>query len=128
MLVCVIVCLSIASALVTATTQSALRLRRQARVERQLRQAEWLLEAGARQAVARIAQSAVYKGEVWLLDQGALPGSRGARIAIEVAKTKPRQPHRIRITAELATDDERPLRRSDEFIVRRDERPKSNEE
>ncbi len=119
-LVCVIVCLSIATALVTATTQSALRSRQHVGVERQLRQAELLLDAAARQAVMRIGQSEDYAGEMWLLGADALPGFRGARIEIDVGTSGPDRTRRIRVTAQLPADAEWPVRCSLEVVVRLD--------
>ncbi|MGI9455343.1 MAG: hypothetical protein ACR2NU_02210 [Aeoliella sp.] len=133
-LVCVIVCLSIVIALVTATTQSALRERRQIRVERQLRQADILVEAGAGRAVTKLNQSERYTGETWSLDADSLPGFEEARILIVAPRVDGDQPRLIRITAELSVvtqlpaELQRPVRRSFEFVFHRSAFPATPKE
>lgn len=61
----VLACLVVTSALVVTTVQSALRGRLEARNARQLRQTELLCEAGVMRSVQRLGQSADYTGETW---------------------------------------------------------------
>jgi len=65
LLVCVLVCLLVASALVASTTHSALMSRRDVRVQHQLRQTELLLDAGVLRATRRLQASQDYQGELW---------------------------------------------------------------
>ena len=61
----VLACLLIGTVLISLSLQSALRGRREARLERQLAQTEWLCEGGAIRAVAALQKSADYQGETW---------------------------------------------------------------
>lgn len=65
LLICVLVCLLVASAMVTATTLSALQSRRNVRLQHQMRQTELLLDAGILRAVSQLQRSDVYEGETW---------------------------------------------------------------
>lgn len=65
LVVCVLVCLLVASSMVVATTQSALRRRRECRIQQQLRQTELLLDAGIRRSIAQMNASNEYEGEEW---------------------------------------------------------------
>jgi hypothetical protein len=64
-LVCVIACLAVTSALVGLAVQSSLRGRREARLQLQLRQTELLCEAGVLRATTRLKESENYAGERW---------------------------------------------------------------
>jgi hypothetical protein len=64
-LLCTLVCLSVATVLVVMTTHQSLQTRRQGRIERQLRQTEFLLDAGVRRARAALAADYQYAGEIW---------------------------------------------------------------
>ena len=65
LLICVLVCLLVASAMVTATTRSALQARRNVRLQRQMRQTELLLDAGVLRAARQLQLSGEYEGETW---------------------------------------------------------------
>ena len=65
LLICVLVCMLVASAMVTATTRSALQARRDIRLQHQMRQTELLLDAGILRAASQIQQSNQYEGETW---------------------------------------------------------------
>lgn len=64
-LICVLACLIVVTALIGSTTQAALRARNAARVQKQLRQTELLLEAGVLRAAQQLKRSADYDGEEW---------------------------------------------------------------
>lgn len=66
LVVCVMVCLLVASTMVATTTQSALRSRRDVRLRQQLRQTELLLDAGVHRASRQLKIDADYRGEEWL--------------------------------------------------------------
>ena len=65
LVICVLVCLLVASTMVTATTHSALRSRRSVRLEHQMRQTELLLDAGVLRAARQLHASDDYRGETW---------------------------------------------------------------
>lgn len=64
-LICVLACLIAVTALIGSTTQAALRARHAARLQKQVRQAELLLEAGVLRAAQQLKKSASYEGEQW---------------------------------------------------------------
>ena len=65
LLICVLVCLLVSSAMVTATTLSALQSRRNVRLQHQMRQTELLLDAGVLRAASQLQRSNQYQGETW---------------------------------------------------------------
>ena len=123
-LICMLVCVAIAASLVAATLQSALRARRELRLQRQLRQTELLLTAGLERAVARLRSDAAYRGETWELDPATLPGSPLGRVRIEVTPTQaesssPSRPesHQIHVVARIANSDLHGTQRSDTLTL-----------
>ena len=83
-LVAAIVCLSVATALVVVTARQSLDARRQGRHERQLRQTEYLLDAGIRRAIAGLRGDTSYAGETWQ-PVTALPDFEVVNVAIEIS-------------------------------------------
>ncbi len=69
-LICVIACLVVSSALIALTIQSSLRGRRESRIQLQLRQTELLCEAGVSRAAKQLEKSPAYLGEQWRPDLG----------------------------------------------------------
>ena len=65
LLICVLVCLLVASSIVMATTHTALRERRNVRIEHQMLQTQLLLDAGILRAAAQLRSSPRYEGETW---------------------------------------------------------------
>jgi hypothetical protein len=72
-LICTLVCLAVATTLVVSSVHQSLILRRHGRMHWQLRQTEYLLDAGIRRAVSRLSMEEHYAGEVWQPSE-ALPG------------------------------------------------------
>lgn len=64
-LIAVLACLVITTAIAALTVRQSLEARRQGRVERQLRQTQYLLDAGIRRAAERLRADASYSGETW---------------------------------------------------------------
>ncbi len=62
-LLCVLACATVSMALAVIWLHAALQTRREAKRALQLRQAEWLLDAGVRRAVERARDSNDYTGE-----------------------------------------------------------------
>lgn len=84
-LICALVCLSVATALVVMTTRQSLDARRHGRVQWQLRQSEYLLAAGIRRAVAGLVGSGIdYSGETWQ-PAAALPRFETILVEIRVS-------------------------------------------
>ena len=122
-LVCVIACLVVASALVALAVQSSLRGRREARLQLQLRQTELLCEAGVLRAAKQLETSDLYTGEQWLpeldlenyhdaavaievteVDQGNLPSRASAKNVVVIAKL------------DSYLDQDGPMQRTHKFI------------
>lgn len=117
LLVCVVVCLSIAAGVAMAGVRSALDAHRQTRVERHLAQAEWLLEAGARRAAAQIRSTEDYEGETWSLDRDVLPGCGPATVQLVVNRTDDSSAAWVEVTVTLPSDSPQPVRRRHEFAL-----------
>ncbi len=118
-LVCVLICMAVASALVVGATRSALRSQRQLRVQRQLRQTELLAEAAIERAVRQLGHNVHYRGETWELSAHALPNDEAASARIAVTplpKVSPTE-YQIVVTARLGPDSPDSIRRSIEIIV-----------
>lgn len=64
-LISVLACLVVTTAIAALTVRQSLEARRQGRVERQLRQTQYLLDAGIRRAAERLRADASYSGETW---------------------------------------------------------------
>lgn len=109
-LVCVLVCLSVSTAMVFAATRQSLEARRQGRIERQLRQTEWLLQAGIGRVAAELSKDIDYAGETWE-PRAALPEYESVVVEIRVSKAA-----EVVANGELA-DDAAPVR-SFEIIAR----------
>lgn len=121
----VLACLIITSALVTTTVQSALRGRIEARNARQLRQTELLCEAGVMRSVERLRQSADYQGETWKPKLNIPQGEEEAsfeRPIIEIRVKVPSndgQERNIEVVAKLASKNNShgPMQRSHTFTT-----------
>jgi hypothetical protein len=118
-LVCVLVCMSVASALVVATTKTALQAQRQLRHQRQLRQTELLAEAGIERAVRRLSGDSSYRGETWELTTDVLPGYGAGQTRIVVAAVPEQSPlsYRIEVVARLGADSADGIQRSQKIVI-----------
>ena len=65
LLVCVLVCLGIATSIMLTAIHSSLRARRQIVRELQMEQTRWLIDAGLQRAVKMVASDPNYMGETW---------------------------------------------------------------
>lgn len=65
LLLCVLACLLVVIGLVLSLTQSALQARRETRLRIQMRQTDYLLDAGVMRAANRLRESTDYAGEQW---------------------------------------------------------------
>ena len=99
-LVCVLTCMLVATTTVAFAVRGALRQRRELRSELQLRQTEWLLDAGVKLAVRRLAESREYQGETWqpqrLGDQ-----FQSAQVTIESAASTDSDRRLVTVTAAI---------------------------
>ncbi len=83
-LISVLACLVVTTAIAALTVRQSLEARRQGRVERQLRQTQYLLDAGIRRASERLRADESYAGESWE-PTAALPRFGAVRVEIRVA-------------------------------------------
>jgi len=114
-LVCVLVCMAVATALVLTTTRAALRARRDARTQRQLRQTELLLEAGVQRAALRLRTDADYAGETWSLSADTLAGFGAAQVEITVSKLNGNETRQVDVVARLPAQSPTMVQRSYTF-------------
>lgn len=104
LLVCVLVCLGIATTIVMLSVRSSLQARRQMQHELQLEQTRWLLDAGISRAASQLRQQTDYQGETWQV-KPALSSYPEASIAISVNTDGiPSQKKSVTVTARLGSD------------------------
>jgi hypothetical protein len=65
MMVCVLVCLFVSIAIVAGSVHHAVRMHREVRLQQQMLQTQFLLDAGILRAVERLNQTPDYQGETW---------------------------------------------------------------
>lgn len=115
-LICVLVCLAVATALVVQTTRSALQGRRDALTQRHLRQTELLLEAGVERAAQRLGADVEYTGEIWSLSAESIPGCSLAQVEITVPSLDDGAwPRRVQVVASLSAGGPNVIQRSYTF-------------
>ncbi|QDT00790.1 hypothetical protein [Adhaeretor mobilis] len=83
-LIGVLVCLAIATSIVTTSVRTALDTRRALRTQHQVRQTELLLAAGIQRAWQQLQSSADYRGETWELPAGTIPSLDAAQVEIAI--------------------------------------------
>jgi len=117
-LVGVLVCLAIATALVTSSVRTALNARRVMRTQQQLRQTELLLTAGIGRATRQLQMAADYTGETWDLPSGVFPRSGAAQVLIDISSSSTQDLSRsISVTARLSTGPHTTIQRSFVFSI-----------
>ena len=120
-LICVLACLAIVTALAGSMLKTALQARKAMRQELQLRQAEFLLEAGVQRAVKQLNDDSTYTGESWKLPRDILPSQTPAVVEIKVIPPTDDAATRVAVVAQLATDNHRAVRRSYTFSLSHEE-------
>ena len=110
--VAALVCLTVVVAVVASMIQGALLARRQLRVQRDLRQTELLLQAGAERAAAKLQQDDAYRGETWRIDGADLLGLGDGEVKIEVDARGA-----AHLAAEYPVGDARSVRRTATFAL-----------
>jgi len=110
-------CLLIVTAIVGSMLQSALRARRQLHVERDRRQTELLLQAGADRALQRLTTEPEYRGDTWDLPAELIVGHGAGRVTTEVSRSADDSIWQVRIIAEYPLGRDFPIRRSQTFPI-----------
>jgi Tfp pilus assembly protein PilX len=121
-LVAALVCLLIVTSLVGSMLQGTLRARRQLHAERDRRQTELLLEAGADRAASRLAAEPDFRGETWQVPAEAIVGRGEGRVTTEVSSAADNQlpseqSWQVRVVAEYPLGSGSSIRRSRTFFV-----------
>jgi type II secretory pathway pseudopilin PulG len=116
-LVCALVCLAIASTLVTSTVRTALGARRSMRTQHQLQQTELLLNAGIQRATQQLHDNSDYTGETWDLSPQVIPNIESAQVTIDVSSAAEDSSREIRVSAQISLAVNKTIRRSTRFSV-----------
>jgi Tfp pilus assembly protein PilV len=116
-IIAALVCLLIVTSIVTAMLQNALRARRQLRAERDRRQVELLIEAGAGRAARRLASEPSFRGDTWDIPADAIVGSGAGRVTSEITPAADRENWQVRVVAEYPLGRDFPIRRSHTFPI-----------
>ena len=115
-LVSVVVCLAVAILFVGAMLNTALLTRRHIRTEKRLRQAEWLVQAGAERAAFRLANDVEYNGEEWSLAAETIVGTQPGLVDISVRRETAERAS-VSVVAEYPAGSATSIRRTREFSV-----------
>jgi hypothetical protein len=115
MIVAALVCLLVVTSIVGSMLQSALRARRQLHAERNRRQTELLLEAGANRAAARLAVEGEFRGDTWILPADEIVGLGEGRVTSEITRNSDTEVWQLQIVAEYPLGREFSIRRSRSF-------------
>lgn len=110
-------CLLIVTAIIGSMLQSALRARRQLHAERDRRQTELLLQAGADRAAFRLATESTFRGDTWDLPAESIVGRGAGRVTTEVSRSGDDPSWQVHIIAEYPLGRDFPIRRSQTFQI-----------
>jgi hypothetical protein len=91
--------------------------KRQIRTEKRLRQAEWLVQAGAERAAYRLANDEEYNGERWPLAADAIVGTDPGLVSISVRRESTGRAS-VRVVAEYPSGEATSIRRTRGFLVK----------
>lgn len=114
-LVVALVVLLVVTAIVGSMVKRAVAARRQLRTERDLRQTELLVDAGAARAAVRLAADGDYRGETWRLKADDILGLDPGEVTIKVSQPAGERAWTIRVIAEYPAGRETSVRRTRTF-------------
>lgn len=115
MIVAALVCLLVVTSIVGSMLRGALHARLELRAERDRRQVELLLEAGADRAAARFASEPEFRGDTWNLPAEAIVGHGDARVTTEISRHIDNDAWQVHVIAEYPLGRDFPTRRSHTF-------------
>jgi len=108
-LICVLVCLGVASIITLGTLKTSLAHRRELQRHWQMEQTQWVLEAGWRRGLQSRLADNQYTGEVWQLD-GVLSNDLNAMVQITIDTADASQgDSELMVSATLQTKDPVPI-------------------
>ena len=116
-LVAALVSMLLVMAMLASMLQGTLRARRQLHVERDLRQTELLLRAGADRAALRLARDGAYRGDTWTVPATAFAGRGEAQVTTKVSRESDQAPWQVRVVAEFPLGSDASIRRSRAFLI-----------
>ena len=114
-LVAALVCLLVVMGMLASMLQGALRAHRQLHRERDLRQTDLLLKAGADRARYRLANEKDYRGETWTLSADAIADKGEGRVTIKISPVIGQAAQIAQVMAEFPLGGETSIRRSRTF-------------
>jgi type II secretory pathway component PulK len=114
-IVATLVCLLVVMAILGTMFRGTLRDLRQLRTERDLLQAELLLQAGRERAIYRLVNDTNYRGETWNLPADAISDKGEGRVTIEITSAESQKAGTAKILAEYPLGSDSSIRRSMEF-------------
>jgi len=117
MLVVALACLLIVMSIIGSMIQGALRSRRHLHAERDRRQVELLVEAGADRAALQLARDLEFRSETWDLSADDLLGRGEAQVAVTVSREADDAPWQVQVVAEYPLGSELSIRRSKTFVI-----------
>ena len=120
-LIVVLVCLALATALFVLVVKQAVAERRTIDRSHNTLQSLWLAEAGIERAAARLATEEDYAGETWIVSGQQLAGSDDAVVRIQVEKIADRPEQRsVRVETDYPNNPEHRCRRVKQILMDRD--------
>jgi type II secretory pathway component PulK len=116
-LVAALVCLLIVISILGTMLRATLRTGRQLHVERDRRQAELLLQAGADRAARLLASNSQFRGDTWTLPAEAILDQGGGTVTTSLARESEELPWQLQVSAEYPLGRDFSIRRSRTFLV-----------
>jgi len=116
-LVVALVCLLVMMSILGQMLLGSIRAHRALHPERDLRQTELLLAAGADRAAYRLTTEPDYRGETWDLPAPSIVGGGNGEVTIAATRDADDKPWQVRVVAEYPRGGEIPIRRSRTLLV-----------
>jgi hypothetical protein len=116
MIMAALVCLLVVTSIVTSMLHGAMRAHRELLAERDCRQAELLLQAGAGRAAARVVTEPDFRGDVWSLSAADIASHGDGRVTTSVSRPD-NQSWQVHVIAEYPLGRNFPIKRSRTFEI-----------
>ena len=117
MVIVALVCLLVVMSIVGSMLKNAMFSRRELLTERDRRQSELLLQAGANRAAMRLSVDPGFEGDTWELPAAAIVSSGSGRVVTEVTRSEDSRTWDIAVIAEYPLGRDFPIRRSHTFRI-----------
>jgi len=113
----VLTCLVIVTTMVFAMLYGAVRSQRQLLVERDRRQCELLLQAGADRAMAQFGASDQFLGDTWTVQAEAITGLAAGSVTSSIIENPANQTRQLHVVAEYRSGDPFAIHQSRDFSI-----------